>query len=145
MPYTTIDSASGRDFQIQVADPDVSPSSYVSIGGLRNTSVTANNSPVDITNVLSAGFSEWDPDGGIQNFAISTSGIFDSRTTGAQILDQANRDRVLLECRIASGHGDYYYFSVVINTFAREGAYDNVETFTCSMTSHGRIVYVPAP
>ena len=144
MSYTSITSASGRNFQIQVASPSISPSTYVSIGGLRDTSMTINNNPVDITNVLSNGFSEWDPDGGIQNLTISTSGIMDSRTTGAQILYKAARDRVLIECKIVSGHGDTLYTTCVINSFERTGNYQDAEQFSCSLTSHGNVVHVPA-
>lgn len=144
MPTTSITSKSGRDFEIKVADPNNSPSTYAAIGGLRNTSMTINDNPVDITSVTSAGFREWDPDGGIQEFTIQTDGIFDSATTGAQSLETAARTRVLVEAKIESGHGDSFFMTCVVNTFERTGAYDNVETFSCSLSSHGIVAYIPA-
>jgi len=143
MPSTSITSASGRDFQIKVSDPDVSPSVYNAIGGLRNTQMTINNNPVDITSVTSGGFGEFDPDGGIQNFSFSLDGIYDSATTGAQSLMQAARDRVIVEIKVESGHGDAFFSQAVVETFTREGAFDNVELFSATIQSHGRVAYIP--
>jgi predicted secreted protein len=139
MPTTSITSASGRDFQIKVADPDVSPSVYAQIGGLRTTTFNINNNAVDITSVTSAGFTEWDPDGGIQNVSADIEGIFDSNTTGAQSLSKAAEQRVLVEANVVSGHGDSIFFAAVVTSFTRTGAHDNVETFSASLVSHGTI------
>lgn len=139
MPTTSITSASGRDFQIKVADPDVSPAIYAQIGGLRTTTFNINNNPVDITSVTSAGFTEWDPDGGIQNVSADIEGIFDSNTSGAQSLNKAAETRVLVECQVVSGHGDSIFFTSVVTNFTRTGAHDNVETFSATLTSHGVI------
>ncbi|KKM69499.1 hypothetical protein LCGC14_1450180 [marine sediment metagenome] len=139
MPTTSITSKSGRDFEIRVADPNVSPAVYAQIGGLRTTTFNINNNAVDITSVTSAGFTEWDPDGGIQNVSAEIEGIFDSNTTGAQSMSTAAETRVLIECQVLSGHGDSIFFTAVVTAFTRTGAHDNVETFTSSLVSHGPI------
>lgn len=139
MPTTSITSKSGRDFEIRVADPDVSPAVYAQIGGLRTTTFNINNNPVDITSVTSGGSTEWDPDGGIQNVSAEIEGILDSNTTGAQSVLKASETRVLLECNVLSGHGDSYFFTAVVSNFTRTGAHDNVETFSASLVSHGTI------
>lgn len=141
MSYTSIDSFSGRRFQLEVADVDVSPSSYATIGGLRVTGMTLNQNPVDISSVSGGGWREWDPDGGIFDASISISGIFDSRTTGAQSLYQAARERVLIDCRVISGHGDTLYMTCAVNSFERTGNHDDVEQFSCTLNSHGPIQF----
>ena len=141
MPTTSIVSKSGRDFEIKVADPNVSPAVYAQIGGLRTTTFNINNNAVDITSVTSVGFTEWDPDGGIQNVSAEIEGIFDSNTTGAQSLQTAAQTRVLLEANVVSGHGDSIFFTCVVSNFVRTGAHDNVETFSASIVSHGTIEF----
>lgn len=142
MPFTSITSSSGRNFLLQVADVDVSPSSYVNIGGQQVAGFTINNNPVDISSVTGNGFREWDADGGLQDLAATVSGIFDSRTTGAQALYEAARDRVLIDCRLTSGHGDTIYFTAAVENFERNGSHEDVEKFSCSLKSHGRLQYV---
>lgn len=141
---TSITAKPGRDFTLKVSD-EQSPTTYITIGGLRNTQVTINNNPIDITNVDSNGFREWLQDGGIQDLSISADGIFDSATTGAtEVWETAiDRDR-LIECQLVSGHGDSLFFSMVINSYQRNGPYDGAETFSFSGTSHGRIARVAA-
>ncbi len=139
MPTTSITAKEGRAFEIKVADPDVSPAVYAQIGGLRTTTFNINNNAVDITSVTSKGFTEWDPDGGIQNVSADIEGIFDSNTTGAQSISKAAEQRLLLEANVVSGHGDSIFFTCVVTTFTRTGAHDGVETFSASLVSHGTI------
>lgn len=141
----SITAKPGRDFQVKVADPAVSPSVYVSIGGLRNTELTINNNPVDITSVTSLGFQELLSDGGIQSFQVSCDGIKDSLTTGATILNLAAVNRTNLEVEVISGHGDGFFGTVVVETWGRQGAHDNAEQFTASLNSTGPIIYNAAP
>lgn len=56
MSFTSIDSFSGRSFQLEVADVDVSPSSYATIGGLRVTGMTLNLKAVQVEVSLLDGY-----------------------------------------------------------------------------------------
>ncbi len=143
MPATSITAKSGADFLIKAADPDVSPSVYATIGGTRNSTMTFNNNPIDITNISSNSFREWFAKG-IQQVDISGDGIFDSATTGAQNLEKAARTRVLTDIQVSSGHGDSFIFSAVVNTFERSGNVDGVEEFSFSLSSHGSIHHTPS-
>lgn len=146
MSFTSITARSGRSYKLQVADPDTSPSSYVDIGGQQSLSITRNSGAIDITSVTSPeAFREKAPDGGIQDMSCSISGIFDSNTVGAQALQKANRNRVLIDCRLVSGHGDTHYFTATVDTFERSGTHEDVEKFSATVSSHGRIQYVAAP
>jgi len=142
MPITSITSHSGRDFNIKAADPDVSPSVYATIGGVRTSEMTINNNSVDITNVSSEGFQEWDPDGGIQSITFNIDGIYDSGTQGAQNLYKAAHTRVLVEINVVSGHGDSIFAAAAVENYQRTGAHDGVEMFSCTLNSHNVVRFV---
>jgi TP901-1 family phage major tail protein len=144
MPFTpSITAKPGRQFVLKVSDA-VSPTNFVTIGGLRNTQMTLNNNPVDITNAASNGFREYLPDGGVQSFSMSGDGIFDSETTGAVVLFTAAKDRTVIEGQIVSGHGDSFVGFFVVTNFQRNGPYDGAETFSVSLESTGQLAYVEA-
>lgn len=139
----TITAKSGFNLRVYVSDPDVSPSVFEVIGGLRSPSITINNNPVDITNVASNGFREFLPDGGIQDFQLSASGVFDSKTNGARILWTASVNRQLAELRLESGHGDSFQGLFVISSLTRSGQYSDAETYNISLNGSGQIIYTP--
>ena len=143
MPATSITAKSGADFLIKAADPDVSPSVFATIGGTRNSTMTFNNNPIDITNILSNSFRKWFARG-IQEVGITGDGIFDSTTSGAQNLEKAARTRVLTDIQVSSGHGDSFVFSAVVQTFERSGTVDGVEEFSFTLASHGSIHHTPS-
>lgn len=130
----------GRDFALYVADPDVSPSVYNLVAGLRTSGLTINNNPVDITNIGSGGFRELLADGGVQSFEMSGDGIFDDSSPGVEILADAAINRVVLEAEIRSANGDSFRGQLVVMTFQRTGAFDQAETFSVTLGSTGRVV-----
>ena len=142
MPVTTsITAYSGRDFIIKLADPDVSPSSFSTLGGLRSGTITINDNPVDITNVASNGYQEWLADGGVFSVSVSGDGIYDGTGTGAQLAHTASVNRTYVECQVNSGAGDYFVFDAVIESYERTGSYDDAEGFSISLASHGVVTY----
>ena len=138
----SIDAKAGRLFILKVAT-GVSPTEFVTVGGLRTTSLSINNNPVDITNVASGGFRELLPDGGVQAFSMAGDGIFDSQTQGADLLFTAARNRTMIECQIISGHGDEFRGNMVVASFQRTGPFDNAETFSVALESSGQLIYIP--
>ena len=140
---SSITAKPGRDFLLKVSD-GTSPTTFVTVGGIRNTQLTVNNNPVDITNAASNGFRELLPDGGIQSFDLSADGIFDSNTTGADLLNAAMLGRTLIEVQIVSGHGDSFVGAVAVASFQRAGALNDAETFSVQLQSHGQINYMSA-
>lgn len=129
----------GRDFAMYVADPNVSPSDYVLVAGLRTSSLTINNNPVDITTIGDGGFQNLLPDGGVQSFEFSGDGVFDNTSPGFNIVARAALDRVFLEVELRSGSGQRFRGQMVVGSFGRSGAYDNAEMFNIAMRSHGRM------
>lgn len=140
---TSITAKSGRSFLLKASD-GTSPTVFNTVGGIRNTQMTLNDNPVDITSVSSGGFREWLPDGGIQELQVSLDGIRDSLTTGASLLQQAARNRTLIECQIVSGHGDGFIFTAAVQSMQRAGAMDQAETFQFQLVSHGQVTYFAA-
>jgi len=140
---TSITAKPGRAFLLKVADGE-EPPGYVTVGGLRNVTLTLNNNPVDVTNAASGGFREYLPDGGVQSATVSGDGIFDSETEGADLLFAAARGRTLIEAQVVSGHGDSFTGGFAVVSFQRAGALEGAETFTVQLESHGPVVYAPA-
>jgi predicted secreted protein len=138
----SIEAQPGRLFLLKVSD-GTSPTTFVTVGGVRATSMTLNNNPVDITNVASNGYRELLPDGGVQSFSMALEGIMDSQTQGAVLLFTAARNRTLIECQIVSGHGDEFRGNMAVNQFQRNGAFDNAEVFSCQLESSGQLLYIP--
>lgn len=144
MTFTpSITAKPGREFVLKVAQAG-SPTTFVTVGGIRTTGLTINNNPVDITNVASEGYREWLPDGGIQQFSMAIDGIFDSQTNGADLLFTAARNRTLIEAQIISGHGDEFRGNVVVTSFQRTGQFDGAETFSAQLESSGQLLYIGA-
>lgn len=140
----SITAKPGFQFIFQVADSTVSPTAFLTVGGLRNTSLVINNNPADITNAASNGFREFLPNGGIQEFSLTADGVFDSKTTGAKLLETAAIQRQYIEGRILSGHGDSFVGSFVVASVTRTGNFQEAETFNVSLQGASQILYVPA-
>ena len=140
----SIDARPGRQFNLQIGN-GVSPTTFLQYAGLRNTQLTINNNPVDVTNVASNGFREWLPNGGVMDLAIQADGIMDDPTAAAAAqVQSAVNNRTIIEARVISGHGDSYAGDFVIMSFARTGAFDGAETFQISMSSDTQPIYHPA-
>lgn len=138
----SINPKSGRSFLLKVSD-GTSPTTFSTVGGLRNVDMTINGRSVDVTNVESSGFQEMAPDAGVASVSISADGILDADDT---ILDTFE-DAVLgstgstVECQIVSGKGDSYVGDFVVQQFRRTGAHDGVETFSLQLASDGGFVH----
>lgn len=142
---TSITAYSGRDFLIKVSDPDVSPSVFFTLGGLRSGTITINDNPVDITNVASGGFQEWLADGGVFSASVSGDGVYDGTGAGSDLVKTAAVNRTYLEVQVNSGAGDFFVMDAVVESFERSASYDDAEAFTVSFNSHGPVDYHAGP
>lgn len=137
----SITAKPGFQFLLKVADPAISPTSFLTVGGLRNTQLTINNNPADISNAASNGFREFLPAGGVQDFQLSADGVFDSQTPGARLVFNAAVNRTLIEAQIVSGHGDAFFGNFVVQTSQRSGPYQDAEQFSIQLQGSGQIIY----
>jgi len=136
----SITPKSGRDFLLKVSD-GTSPTSYVTVAGLTNTSITLNGNPVDVTNKSSAGWSEMFAAGGVRSMQVSASGLLDSSSTQLEALQTAILNQTNIEAELVSGKGDRYLGTFVVTNFERGGDHTNAETFSVTLSSHGPVTY----
>lgn len=131
----------GRNVSLRIGD-GASPEAFAQVGGIRNSAVNINNEPVDITNVESLGFREWDPDAGIQEIAISGDGVFTDNINFVAMHTQAVA-RTLKNYQVVFENGDTFESAFVIETLTRQGNYNDAETWTIAIRSSGPISYTP--
>lgn len=130
----------GRDFQIEIAG-SASPTVWTKVAGLRGTSVTINNAPVDVTNKGSEGYRELLVDGGVQSFDIAGDGVYLAGGADRQLFISALQ-RTTIYARINSmGSGEKFTAVWVVASYVRQGGHDTAETFTLSLQSTGKIIY----
>lgn len=141
----TIAAKAGREFLLKVSD-GIDPPSFVTVGGLRNTRVTVNGNPVDVTNVASNGVREYLSSAGTTEMTVSADGVQDDPAgTAFGKLINAVMNKESVECQIISGHGDSFEGLFVVTSLERSGAEGDAELFTINLTADGPFTYTPAP
>lgn len=127
----------GRDVLIKI---NTSGSTYTSIGGLRSSSITINDEPVDITNKDSAGRRTLLATAGTLSMSLSGSGVF---------VDDAAIQLV----RGSIGNGAFKNFQFVIPDLGTyqgafmiaslefAGEFNGEATYTCTFESSGNIAF----
>jgi len=132
----------GRSFALywgSGASPDV----FTKIGGLRATSLTLNQSTVDITDVDSSGWRELLSDAGIRSMALSGSGIFEDEAA-----DETMRAKFFAGTidtyQIQSAGGDKFTGSYQCTSYERNGEVDGAEEFSLTLESSGSITFLAA-
>jgi TP901-1 family phage major tail protein len=117
-----------------------SPVTYATIGGLRSTSITMNDEPVDITNKDSAGVRTLLAQGGVQSMSVSGSGVF---------TDAASEGTL----RTAFGAASFSQYQLVIPDFGTytgtfmiasleyAGEYNGEVTYSVTLESSGAVTF----
>lgn len=117
-----------------------SPVSYTTIGGLRSTSITMNDEPVDITNKDSAGVRTLLAQGGVSSMSVSGSGVF---------LDGAS-DATVRSAFAASSFSSYqivipdfgtYTGTFMIASLEYAGEYNGEVTYSITLESSGAVSF----
>jgi TP901-1 family phage major tail protein len=118
-----------------------SPEVFTTIAGLRSTSMTANDEPVDITNKDSTNTRTLLPQGGVRSFTISGSGVF---------LDAAGDDTL----RQKLGAATFANFQLIVPDFGTftgpfmvasleyAGEYNGEVTYSLTLESAGTVTFV---
>ena len=144
MPETvgsSINAKSGRNFLLKIDITGASPTTYVTVAGMKTNSLKINNTAVDITNMSSGGFKEYLPSGGIRSLALSGNGIMDTGSNQFGVIQAAVLAQQFIQAEIVSGFGDSFRGAFAVLTFERAGTFNDAETFTISLESHGPIDY----
>ena len=113
---------------------------YVTVGGLRSTSITLNDEAVDVTNKDSSGNRTLLADAGIFSMSVSGSGVF---------TDAASEETL----RTAMNAATFKNFQIIIPDFATytgafmvasleySGEYNGEVTYSVTLESSGAITY----
>src|ERR1035437_3374148 len=117
----------GRSF-LMLMSPN-GGSTYTAVGGCQATDVTINNSPVDITNVLSAGFKEWLGNGGDQDLSITASGVV-ANDAQLKLLETQSFARTSISYQFKFGAAGIISALCFVQNFKLAGKYNDAQTWT---------------
>ena len=134
----------GRDFLLKIGDSG-SPETFSTVGALRTTRMSLNNSPVDVTNIGSNGFREMLSGRNVQSVTFSGDGIF-ADTAAEEALRQAAFGSTITNFQIFSGgdSGDSFDGAFIVTSYERSGSHDGAEAFSVTMESSGQITFTAA-
>jgi TP901-1 family phage major tail protein len=118
---------------------------YVTVGGLRSTSITLNEESVDVTNKDSAGQRTLLAGGGVQSVSISGSGVFTDSTTEVLMRTtfaaQSGGSAVFKSFQIIVPDLGTFSGSFQITSLEYAGEYNGEATYSVSLESAGAITF----
>lgn len=113
---------------------------YVTVGGLRSTSITLNDESVDVTNKDSAGNRTLLADGGVFSLSVSGSGVFTDVTTEETMRATMN-SATFKNFQILIPDLGTYTGAFQLTSLEYSGEYNGEVTYSVSLESAGAIVY----
>lgn len=134
----TSNAKKGNSFVLKMATT-FNGSTYEQVAALRATSLTINNSTVDVTTKDSV----WQclmPGGGVKSISVSADGIF-SAGTGQDRLREAMLATTLWNAQIVDEDANTWTGAFHIESVEYGGDANSEETFSVSMSSAEEIVY----
>lgn len=131
-------ASKGRNMLIQV-DMVGDGETYTTIASVRSKTLSITHSPIDVTNVDSDNYREYDANGlGERSISVNCSGIFINVESQEYIEDAANANS-LVALKIIFENGDYYTGNFAIPKFEHSGSMNGVGIFSMSFESSGTI------
>jgi len=136
-------ASKGRLFVIKRGDGATSEA-FTTIAGIRTTSLTINNEPVEITSKDSAGYRTYAADFGVVSMSISGSGVFDD-DTALRAAQTACLDQQLENYEILDGTtADKFSGSFMVTSIEYGGEYNGEVTWSLSLESSGTVIFTEA-
>lgn len=120
-----------------------SAASGTQLGGLRTTTFTMNNSPVDISTKDTNGWRELLEDGSLKSVSISGDGIFKDSATD-ETIRAAVFSGSLSTFTLVFPNGDTIEGTFLVTGYSRTGGYEGAETFTLTLESSGEPTFTAA-
>jgi TP901-1 family phage major tail protein len=114
---------------------------WVTVGGLKSTSMVFNSVVVDTTSTRSGGWREILNDFGNQSGTISGVGIF-KNSVGEQYVRSAFFNPNLQPARIIQADGHYYSGNFKISKLEYAGEHSGAQTYNMTLESSGVVAYV---
>ena len=130
----------GIDLLIQVD----TGSGYETILGLRDTTVTSNNEPVDVTSKSSNTYRKMLPGAGTKSLNVSGAGVYESGEAYEFVLGEHLVDNAV-DLKIIFGNGDEITGNFIIPTLEKTGTYNDAQQYSIQFQSNGEYTYTAAP
>lgn len=127
----------GRKMRLKVSDGS---SSYITIAGCQEDSMTLENGEIDITTKDSDAKREL-LGGGTQTVAVSTNGVYYGSDDGAKNLFQQAMSGAIQSMQLEFEDGETFEGNFQVGSYERTGAHDGAVTFTCDLKSSGDYTY----
>lgn len=137
----SIQALQGRSFLLKVDVSGASPTVFTAFTGLRATSLKLNGNQVDISNKNSNAWQELLSNSAIRKIDLSGSGIYDG--TPGQVfnfVEKAALANTFIDAQVIFANGVTYTGTWAISDFSSDGPYDNAQTFSISLMSHGPVI-----
>ena len=113
---------------------------FTTVGGMRSTSISINNTSVDITDKDSDSWQTLLADAGGRSVAISASGIFKDTVSEQTILDAAMA-ALINNYQIVFEDGGTFEGGFQIETLSYQGDNNDVRQYSLSLKSSGTITF----
>lgn len=119
---------SGRDLVLKYGG--------TTLAGLRTTSISLDGSPVDVTNVGSAGFRTLASFSGSKSLTITADGVWDA-ATNTDVAFAPSGALLLTNVTVVDGEGDTIDGDFFIASYEETGTHDDAITFSITLESSG--------
>lgn len=114
------------------------------IGGLRETTVTVNSEPVDITNKNDSGYRTLASFAGTEAIDVSGAGVFINDTIRDIAFAGTDTSKLLTDFTLEWGDGATLSGDFYLASFESAGAHDGEETYSITLQSSGAWTYTSA-
>ena len=128
-------SQRGRDLLLKIGNAGT-PETFATLGAARTVSMTLNNHPVDVTAMDDDGMQSLAAEAGIQAMQLRLEGLFKD-VAAEETLRACAFDRLSRNYELCFPNGDTYKAAFVVETYARAGAHDGLETFSVTLLRNG--------
>ena len=115
-------------------------STYVTVAGLRSTSITLNDEAVDITNKDSSGNRTLLADGGVFSMSVSGSGVFTDEAS-EETMRAAMNATTFKNFQVLIPNFGTYTGAFMVASLEYAGEYNGEVTYSVSLESSGAITY----
>ena len=118
-------------------------STFVTVGGLRSTSITLNDEAVDVTNKDSSGNRTLLADGGVHSVSVSGSGVFTDAASETTLKDAMSAAAFENFQVIVPDFGTYAG-AFMVDSLEYAGEFNGEVTYSVTLESSGAITFTSA-
>lgn len=127
----------GRDVLVSI---NTTASTYVTVGGAREATLTINNEPVDITNSDDAGIRKLLEGAGVNSTSIKLQGVYVEDAAAALIRTDANTNAHRnYRFRVPGVAPRTYQGSFMVASYEEAGSYNGSATYNLTLESAGAV------